>query len=139
MMVLISSPRAAAIYRADYSALALPDADAALVARAVAAEGRGRCCLIKTCIAAVIYNRLLCDMLPDEVCDVAWDDAVFPGARDTEPTDDETFEASTVSSLVLCHGIDPTCGALFIMEEDDPDLELFTVTLKVEGLAFAKP
>ena len=139
MMIFVSSPRAAAIYRADYSSLTLTDADAAVVARAVAAEGRGRCCLIKTCIAAVIYNRLLCDMLPGEVSGVAWDGAVFPGARDTGPTDDEIFEASTVSSLVLAHGIDPTCGALFIMEEGDPDIELFTVTLKVEGLVFAKP
>ena len=139
MILLVSPPHSAAIYRADYSALSLTDGGKASIARAVAAEGRDKCYLIKTCIAAVIYNRLLCDMLPDDVGLVAWDGAVFPGADKYEPTNDELFEASTVSSLVLDHGIDPTCGALFIMEKDDPDASLFTVTLEVESLIFARP
>ncbi len=139
MILLVFPPRSAAIYRADYSALSLSDGERALVARAVAAEGRGKCYLIKTCIAAVIYNRLLCDMLPGDAGLVAWDGAVFPGADEYEPTNDELAEASTVSSLVLNYGIDPTCGALFIMEKDDPDASPFTVTLEVENLIFTKP
>ena len=139
MILLVSAPRVSASYRANYSDLKLSDGDRSLIARAVASEGRGRCFLVKTCIAAVICNRLLCDMLPDDVGRIAWDGAVFPRAEQYEPTDDEMYEASTVLSLVLEHGIDPTCGALFIMEKGDGDADLFTVTLELEGLIFAKP
>lgn len=137
IIMAFSVPPSSAIYRADYGGLELTEAEKDNIAKAVAEECRGRSYFVKTCVTAVILNRLLCPLLPDEVEAVSDDRAVF-GEDFEEPDGDELFEASTLLRLVLENGVDPTCGALFIMRKGD-DAAPFTVTLETDGLVFARP
>ena len=122
---------------------ALSDDEIVLISKAVRLETQGKSYLSKVCVTAMIFNRIRDSLLPNGVYATVMQKGAFlvadPDTIRKDVSADELEEYTILTELVYKFGIDPTCGALFIMEEGDPDIELFTVTLKVEGLVFAKP
>lgn len=127
-----------------YTDLGLTDGELILVAKALAAETSGRNYLTKTCVAAMLFNRMKDEVLHRSAQDAVYEQGAFlftdKTSIDEVDTESKAFEEYRyLVRLVYEYGIDPTCGALFCFEEGDTDAEDFTVTIKTDGLIFAAP
>jgi len=128
---------------ADYGGLSLSEDDLTLISRAVRAEAKEECYLVKVCVTSMILNRIKDELFPNDAASVVLERGAFRVAdRRTiceRVDDDELLEYTLLSKLVYENGIDPTCGALFCFTEGDNDADYFNVTIEVDGLYFAKP
>ncbi|MBQ7670936.1 MAG: hypothetical protein IJS45_09485 [Clostridia bacterium] len=148
-ILLLALALAAAVpaYAADkdkYLSLSLTDDELTLVAKALAAETAGKNYLTKTCVAAMLFNRMADGVLKRSAHDAVYESGALlfadGDAIDSVDTEDGAFEEYLyLARIVYKYGIDPTCGALFCFTEDDPDAGCFTVTIKTDGLIFASP
>lgn len=128
---------------ADYSSLVLSNDDITLIAKAVKAEAENENYLIKTSVCSMILNRLCDSILASDVYSSLHTPGAFlfaaPSSLDKYVSDDELYEYRILVKNVYLHGIDPTCGALFCLRENDPEKWSLTVTLSVDGLIFCRP
>ena len=143
-LALAAATSARAAEKDKYASLSLTDGELTLVAKALAAECAGKNFLTKTCVAAMLFNRMTDEVLRRSAHDAVYERGALLFANedsiDSVDTGDEAFcEYYYLARIVYNYGIDPTCGALFCFKEDDPDAADFTVTIKTDHLLFAAP
>ena len=147
ILLALSFSSAVSVFAADkdkYETLSLTDDELTLVAKALAAECAGKNYLTKTCVAAMLFNRMTDGILKRSAHDAVYESGalLFADGDDIDSVDtkDEAFkEYLYLTRIVYKYGIDPTFGALFCFTEDDPDAADFTVTIKTDHLLFASP
>ena len=143
IILLISSLVTGAAAAGKYDSLSVSDGDMKLVAAAIYAETEGESYLAKTCVASMIFNRLSDTVMPDTIRECVFEHGAFLRADERSIRhalrEEDLSDCLILAELVFTCGIDPTCGALFCLREDDPDVSRLNVTIRVEDRVFAKP
>lgn len=125
---------------ADYSDIILTENDEQLIASLCRFETENEPYLSKVCFCAMILNRIQSTCFPDNARSVVFDAGAFESAMQGKLSSNvENDPASTEAmalKIVLRKGVDPTCGALFTMKEDDPTLWQLFPTFKVGSRIF---
>ena len=122
--------------------LSLTEEEIELTARAVRAKTGGENFLIKTCVTAMIFNRLKDPSMPDSIKGVVFDGAFLTASGEDAGEEipcEELEEYVVLAKLVSFYGIDPACGATFCFTGGEPVPENFVVTLSSGNFVFAKP
>lgn len=127
---------------ADYSNITLTEEETELIASLVYHETKGEPLLSKMCFCAMILNRVKNENFPSDVRRIIFDNGAFvsaaKGKLSTPPSKEEMKTELGALTTVIKNNIDPTCGALFTMKKEDPNLweimALFTIGDRVFGI-----
>lgn len=114
------------ISASDYSEISVSNEDIDLVIRLTHFETDGEPLLCKCAFAAVVFNRVKSEYFPSDVHGVIYYEGAFDSVKRRDFTAElskgETADDELAVRYVLEKGIDPICGALFVMKKDDVHL-----------------
>ena len=124
----------------DYSETEVSDEDIELIIRLTHFETEGEPLLCKLAFAAVIFNRVQDEYFPSNVHDVVYDAGAFDSTKRKDFMRNlsycETSDDEIAVKYVYSKGIDPTCGALFVMKKDNVHLWEITPTFQIGDYIF---
>lgn len=122
------------------TAIVLTETEELEICRAVHGECTDLPYLAKIAMTAMILNRLEDCGFPSTVHDIIYDTGAFPNLERASQLElDDLKEEKLALDAVVLDGIDPTCGAVFFMLDDDVELWKIHQSFKVENMVFGKP
>ena len=124
----------------DYSEINVSEEDIELIIRLTHFETEGEPLLCKCAFAAVVFNRIKDGCFPANARDVVYSKGAFEatGRKDFTAalSEDKTTDDEIAVRYVFEKGIDPTCGALFVMKRGNVHLWEIQPTFQIGDFVF---